>query len=360
MKQGFTHRHGGSPGLDFERLGLPERPVLDFSVNLNPLGPPQIVKEKWRDLARAIRDYPSVEGAGVYHYYQGKYGLPPQNFIAGNGSTELIYLVPRALGAKRCLIITPSYHDYERASKISGARVTRLPLLRDRNTFSFPPEEKLKEAIEVHDFIWIGRPNNPTGTPIPKEVILNLSLMWPEKWFIIDEAFIQFLNRWKEETLLLEKPLPNILVIHSLTKFYALAGIRMGGVMGHERTISMLREQKEPWSVNALAEGISPLLLECRAYEEKARALVAEERQRMLKELHGIKGVEPYSSSANFILCQWKKTGSLDDLLSHLLANGVYIRDCRNFPGLEDNFFRIGLRSWSENNQLLSLLYSFP
>ena len=102
------------------RLGVPTGPVLDFSVNLNPLGPPAIIKENWSDLLQCIENYPSVEGDGVAAYYETACGIAPRNFLAGNGSTELIYLTPRVLKFKRAAVLAPSFHDYERASVLAG------------------------------------------------------------------------------------------------------------------------------------------------------------------------------------------------------------------------------------------------
>lgn len=353
------HLHGGVPRSDLARLGLSERPIVDFSVNLNFLGPPEIVKERWGELWEATENYPSVEGDGISTFYREKFGVSSENFLSGSGSTEMIYLVPRVLGFNRVLVITPSYHDYERASILAGAGVERFNLPIDEE-FSYPEVETLADSLEGVDAIWIGRPNNPTGTLFPKEFLLELARGFEEKLFIIDEAFIQFVDGWEAESLLTEALKPNILVIHSLTKFYAIAGLRLGGVKGPEGIISRMRAAKEPWTVNGVADRIAPLLLECPDYEKKTRLITAKERERIFAGLKELSGVRAFPPSANFILCQWTLTKDLDDLIRHLLSNGIYIRDCRNFPGLEDNFFRVGLRSPEENDQLISLISSFP
>jgi threonine-phosphate decarboxylase len=355
----ITYRHGGTPGADLARFGIPERPILDFSVNLNFLGPPVIVREKWGMLLDAIRHYPPVEGDGIGRYYQEKFHIPCENFLAGNGSTELIYLVPRVLRFNHVVVVAPSYHDYERASILTGARVTRHHLLPDSG-FSHSDEETLIGVLENADALWIGRPNNPTGTLFPKQVLLELSERFPHTRFIIDESFIQFLENWDQESFLTHELRPNILIIHSITKFYALAGIRLGGIVGHQNLIARLREAKEPWTVNGIADRIAPLLLHCTAYEHETRTTNAKERERMFDRLGNLPGITAFLPCANFILCQWTRTKTLDHLIHYLLSNGLYVRDCRNFPGLEANFFRVGLRSPVENDQLISLISSFP
>jgi threonine-phosphate decarboxylase len=357
MKTKAQYRHGGAPAFDLRRLNLPDKRVLDFSVNINPLGPPMIVREKWPGFFSAIENYPSIHGDGVAQYYEGKFGIPSRNFLAGNGSTEMIYLVPRVFRFGHVLIVTPSYHDYERASIVAGSKVTRFPLLPE-NGFSLSNVNELIKSLKNSDAFWLGRPNNPTGTLMPKEILLDLAGRFPHKMFIIDEAFIQFIDNWKEQSLLCEDPRPNILIIHSLTKFYALAGVRLGGVAGSADAIARLRQAKEPWTVNGVAEKIAPPLLACAGYEQETRSLVAKEYKKIFQKLAMLDGITPFPSTANFLLCQWHKTKTLDDLMRYFLSRGAYIRDCRNFPGLEEGFFRVGFRAPRENDLLLSLLSS--
>jgi len=215
-------------------------------------------------------------------------------------------------------------------------------------------------AHEVYvDAFWIARPNNPTGNLFSKGLILKLARRFPQKWFIVDEAFIQFLADWKTNSLLTENPIPNILVLHSLTKFFAIAGLRLGGIVGSEPAISRLKKAKEPWTINGIADRVASLLVKCSDYEEETRSLVKQECSRVFNGLQAVEGIIPYPSSSNYILSQWVKSGNLDDLLRYLLLNGAYVRDCRNFPGLEKNFFRIGLKKPKDNDLLLSLLLSF-
>ncbi len=353
-----TYQHGGHPAQDLVRLNLPHRPVIDFSVNINPLGVPDIIRERWMETLESIEAYPSVDGEGLDLFYREKFSIPRGCFLSGNGSTEMIYLAARVARLKSALILSPSYHDYERACLLAGTKAVRYPLSREEN-FAPGNVEQLVDALRQTEGLWLGRPNNPTGGLIRKQTILELAERFPEHWFIIDEAFIQFIDDWWEETLIRESGKPNILCIHSLTKFYAIPGLRLGGAAGDCKAISRLKQAKEPWTVNGIADSIAPLLLDCRAYEEKTRSVLLNEGKRMLDLLQGVEGVKPFPGSANFILCQWTRTRNLDDLLGYLLEKGAYVRDCRNFPGLEDNFFRIGLRIPAQNDQLISLLSSF-
>jgi len=353
-----SYRHGGMSGFDFRRFNIPERPVKDFSVNLNPLGMPAVVGKAWRACFREMEKYPSPDGRGISRFYQERFGIAPENILGGNGSTELIYLIPRVLSFKRALIVTPSYHDYERATGMAGKEIKHLALRPEEN-FSPPSPNRLSDALRDVDALWLGRPNNPTGAMISKELILTMAMRFPKIWFFVDEAFVQFTDNWEENSLLLEGPLPNLLVIHSLTKFYCLPGLRMGAVYGSGDLISRLRYAKEPWTVNGIADRIAPLLGNLPDYEKRTTAFVRREQERFSERIRKIAGIDAFPSSACFSLCRWRKTGNLDDLLRHLLSNGISVRDCRNFQELRDNFFRIGLRNAADNDLLIFTLSSY-
>lgn len=352
-----SYRHGGIPRLDMKRLGLPERQVLDFSVSLNPLGPPQILRDRWSDLFSGIEGYPTPEGDGVSYFYHKKFHFSPDCFMAGSGSTEMIYLLPRTFLLNRIVIATPSYNDYARACLLAGVKVLSCPFFPDEGFTA--SRDRVMGALRRADALWLGSPNNPTGVLFPAELTQELAEAYPNKWIIADEAFMPFVEDWTGLGGIRSPSRDNILVIHSLTKFYALAGLRIGGVAGPEAAISRLREVREPWTVNGVAERVAPLLLECGDYEEQTRLMVRRERRRLIEAFEGMEGITPYPSVANFILCRWHLTGNLDDLLRHLLSRGIYVRDCRNFPGLEDNYFRTAVRTPQENDLLISGILSF-
>lgn len=350
--------HGGNPLSDMARLGIEPRTVIDFSTSLNPLGIPPVIRDYWPELLEAAGGYPSIEGDGIAGFYGDRFGIPPQHILAGNGSTELIYLLPRVMRPKRVLIISPAFHDYYRASVLAGVEVA-LIALSEKDGFSVIDPETLAEACRDVDAVWIGRPNNPTGTMVPRDVLTHLCDAFPDKWFILDEAFIQFTHNWEEETFMVGKKPVNTIVIHSLTKFYGLAGLRMGGIIGPGDIISRVGALKEPWTINGIADKAASMLMECGDYESETYAYVSAERERMIKRLSGLKGITAFPSVTNFILCRWTRTGDLDDLLRHLLKNGLYVRDCRNFPGLESDYFRIGLRTSEENDRLALVIDSY-
>jgi len=349
----MNHLHGGDPRYYFAKFGLPERKVLDFSVNINPLGPPLVIKKIWKELFSKIHIYPSVDGRGVKEFYEKKFGIPEEFILPGNGSTELIYLIARTIPSKAVAILKPSYFDYERACVLAGKKVISIytdPLKGTESQLLKDIESCLYKA----DAIWIGRPNNPTGSVISKEVILSIAKEFSDKWIVLDEAFIQFLEKWKEQTFISAEIPKNVLVLHSLTKFYAIPGIRAGALISTPENVKFILSKKEPWTVNIIAEEVCKRLDSTDEYEAKTLAFISKERQRLYNALLKMDHITPVPSETNFILCKYD--GDMDRLLKHLLKNGIYVRDCRNFDGLKKNFFRIGIRTPEENDLLLSKL----
>jgi threonine-phosphate decarboxylase len=352
------HIHGGDPERELKRLGIDARKVLDFSVNISPLGVPREIKTIWSDLCKEIESYPTVDGQGVVQYYQERFGLDPAQVLAGNGSTEFIYLAPRALALQKVVVINPSFHDYTRACLAAGAELITVEL-EPAAGFAPPEMAVLEEALARGDGLFVGNPNNPTGTVFPRQTLLDLAATFPTKWLLVDEAFVQFLDKPDAVSLVKEEPQPaNILVFHSLTKFYALPGLRLGAVVGHPDSISRLRPLKEPWSVNRVAEKVALKLISCADYEKELTQLIRRERPRVFGRIAEISGFQSFEPAANFLLARWTQTTDLDDFLIFMLRSGIHFRDCRNFPGLEDNFFRMAIRRGEENDRVLSLMQS--
>jgi len=348
----YYHKHGGSARKIFTEDG---GELLDFSVNVSPMSPP-IGILSIEDFA--LQSYPSIDGRGIKEFYQQKFSLASSTILSLNGAIEGIYLIPRALALQRVMLLSPSFYEYERAAKIAGAEIVSVPFDAEKG-FRLPGIEVLAHALRNADALFAANPNNPTGTAVPPEIIMALASRFPDKWFIIDEAFIQFTPAFPDNSLMGKvMALKNVIVVHSLTKFYALPGLRLGAVIAHPEVISRLLDYKEPWTVNAIAESVAVRLLECGAYEESLRAMIFSEKERMEASLSMLDGMNLAGGAANFFLAQWKRGCSLDDLLAYLRSNGIHVRDCRNFSGLEINYFRFSIRTPIENSCLLDSLHS--
>lgn len=347
----LAHRHGDRAG---ELAG--GGAALDFSVNLAPLAPPL---DSLLPPSISLAAYPSMDGRGVRDFYVVRFGLDPECVLATNGAIEAIYLVPRALGLKRVLVPQPSFFDYGRACRLASAEVVPLALS-ESGSFAFPGIDALAEALAGCDAMMVGNPNNPTGTLIPKELLLALACRFPEKQFIIDEAFIQFTEDFPSNSLMPEiRAFRNIVVIHSLTKFYAIAGLRLGAIVAHPSMIEKLYGHKEPWTVNVVAEHAAGLLLHCGGFEERVRSIVHEGRRQIADGLAGNSAISLFGGAANFFFASVADGLALDALLGFLRSRGILVRDCRNFEGIAPVYFRFCIRTSDENRCLIEALNEF-
>ncbi|MEO0508779.1 MAG: threonine-phosphate decarboxylase [Verrucomicrobiota bacterium] len=335
------HQHGGNPDLDCKRLGITSGEIIDFSVNVSPLGLPPQIRVLWDRLIVENEQYPTPYGERVKTFYHSRFGLPEDCVLPGNGSIDLIYDAPRTLGIRRASIPQPSFHDYQRSCKACGAEIIHTTAGR----------------LDGCDAYFIGNPCNPAGGLTLAEELLSLADMNPSVSFFVDEAFIQLVDEPGRYSLLQRDRLrDNIIVFHSLTKVYALPGLRVGACVSTPATIERLEAKRPPWMVSRLAEQVAGALVHCSDYEAELRRMVRAERERIYQALKQSSAYEPVPGNANYLLTQWKATEDLDDLLRSLLSQGLYVRDCRNFPTLEDNWFRIAIRRPEENDRLLEAL----
>ncbi len=355
MSEGIYHKHGGDVRDAFERFGIPERAVVDFSVNTNPLGPPPEVLRIWQDARRIVERYPSAEGRKVVEFYSRRFAVAEECVVAGCGSMEFIYLLPQVIEPSSVTVLMPTFYNYSHALKVCGIEPEPL-WLEPSKGFEVEGVEFFSSLREC-DMLWLCRPNNPTGTLVPKTVVLELLERLPRTIVVVDETFIQFAEGFPEESLIPEiERYENLVVLHSLTKFYGLAGLRVGALMSSPAVAERIRRAKPPWTVNTPAELAAERLTECGDYEKKTIRLVKEERRRLAERLKGLSGVRLFRSRANFFLARWQARRKLDHLLRELLLRGIYIRDCRNFPALEDGYFRFAVKMPHENDALLSAL----
>lgn len=353
------YQHGGAPRALFARYGLPEREVLDLSVNLNPFGVPEPIRHAWPEWIDRLAPYPSIEGAGVQSFYQQSFQLPNRCVLPGNGSLELMYFVQRVSGYRRVAVVLPSFHDYMRS--VIAADVDYVPVVRDcqQSLDTFLSSEPFLEALQSVDAIYLGSPNNPDGDAATAARLLSLAEAFPQVDFLVDQAFVQFLTDPQRYSLLAPERLrDNVIVFHSLTKYYALAGVRLGAVISSEATIARLIAKREPWAVNAVAEACARLLPSCTEYVTQTQQWLTEAGAALDAGLAQIEGLSVYPSLTNYRLIRLQQPEHYDAFLKALLAAGMHPRCCRNYEGMPAGHIRVCVGLESTNQRLLHALQS--
>lgn len=339
------NKHGGYYGQ--------KKDVLDFSVNLNPLGVPETVRTFMMEQLQRLEYYPEPTSIEAREALGNKLLLKSGQVIMGNGATELIYLFARTIQAKRVLLLQPTFNEYERAFKQYGAQCT-YHYLQPEDSFSLNCEMLLDEIrLNKPEVVVICNPNNPTGSYIESEKIeeILLTLNRYNGYLLVDESFAEFENQGTAISLLEH---PKLLLIRSLTKFYAIAGIRLGYGLGHEALIEQMNDYKEPWTLNGFASHMVPYLLQDKAYQDQTQTWYFKEKAYMEEQLKTIPFLTVFPSYANFFLCRTFIPNKI--LMKELMKYDIYIRTCEDFKGLKNEFVRLALRSRPENEQLIKAL----
>ena len=344
----MTERHGGNITKLAAAAGRAAGDILDFSASINPLGPPEWLRPLISSLVSSLVHYPDPDCTDLVRAFSERSGVSADEVLMGNGETELLYLLPRVLGKRRAVIPVPAYADYAAGAEQAGMAVEWLPL---REEMAFIPDiAEIEHVLKGDEVVFLGRPNNPTGHFLPAAALRELAGRHPSTIFVIDEAFADFVT---EESLLTKERPGNLVVMRSLTKFYAIPGLRLGGVVACREIIRRLRAITPPWSVNTLAQAVGAAALRDAEYAEETRRFVRERREELTGELAAIPALFVYPGTANFLFVRIDR-GDLPahELASRLLAEGIAIRVCDNFTGLDGRFFRVAVRTAEENGRL--------
>lgn len=335
------------------------RVMVDFSVNTNPLGMTKKIKNSIVRNVDKINYYPDPESKNLKNSLAKFHRLSSHNFLIGNGSIELIHLIPRALKAKVVLIPIPTFSEYEFAVKANNAKCLYVKST-EKNNFKIDIS-MLIQHIPKADLVFLCNPNNPTGSALERQEILSLLKACKKcnATLVIDEAFMDFVAPKNRITMDAESAkTKHLLVLRSLTKFFVVPGIRIGYVVGHKDTINKLSRHAYPWNVNTMAQVIVEEAINDKQYIARTQSIVPGERTYLCENLNNIRGVRAYPSSANFLLCKLKdaRIKNAANLSKKLINQGVLVRNCDNFRGLNDRFFRIAVKNREANIKLISAL----
>lgn len=354
MNDHSVRPHGGQALTLACELGCSPAAILDFSASLNPLGPVPEVLAAAREALTEASHYPEADAAALARALEARHDLAGGTVLAGAGATEFIYLVPQVLRPRRVLLVEPAFGEYRPALHRIGAQVDSFSL--DAATeFRLDPAALCSALQSDTDMVWLANPLNPAGTGYPRQQLLDLvTALPPAVNLVIDEAFIDF----APQLSLVDRVglVPNLLVLRSLTKFYAIAGLRIGWLAASPALAGRLAAGREPWrlSTPAIAAGLACLKADAlRAATLQVIPVLRAELASGLVKL----GCTVYSSVANYLLCRLPVTApSATDIAAALRPQGILVRTCCDFAGLDDRHLRLAVRSAADNRRLLGEL----
>lgn len=350
--------HGGNLRKIAEIYQVPEKRLIDFSSNINPIGINPKIRAALARCVSGISRYPDPESKSAKEALASYLEVDKENILLGNGSNEFIHLIPHLLKCQSGLICQPTFSEYELSLKASGIKPYFL-FAREEDGFSIDIKKIYKFTAKVRIII-LCNPNNPTGFLIKKNELLELTKLCAKKktYLLIDEAFMEFVDKERDISLLKEAiKNKGLLVLRSLTKFFSLPGLRIGYLVANKVLIKKLSLSLPTWSVNTIAQGIITPRLFDQDFINKTKEYVKRERHFLFHSLKSLEALYPYNPTANFIFCKiLNKKINTKILCQHLIKYGIVIRDCSNFKGLDNHFFRLAVRKRRDNLELVESL----
>jgi threonine-phosphate decarboxylase len=355
--------HGGNIRAASRATGIPEEEILDFSASINPLGVPKKAARALRAAINRLGHYPEPYAEGLSEHLGRLFGVGADSVICGNGSSELIYLIPRALKPSCAVTLQPTFSEYERACRIAGTKKVLGFRLRREEDFDVAPEAFARKIIEACAasgrsarqpgkpgvIAFLCNPNNPTGRLAARSDVLAIAETARQHgcYLVVDEAFLDFCPG--ESVLAEVTENPWLIVVRSMTKFYSLSGLRIGYAVMHPSVSQQVLPYKEPWTVNALAQKAAIEVTKDISFQKASLTAMLKEKSFMEGEMDRL-AIEFIPSRANYYLLRLERA---PEVKAGLEKKGILVRDCSNFAGLDQSYLRIAVRSRRENEILL-------
>lgn len=325
----------------------------DFSVNSNPLGPQQAVVEAVRDSAGRMTHYPDVQCERLCHAIAGFEGVGVSEILCGNGAAELFFAAVLAVRPKKALLLSPTFAEYENALHLTCTDIRYYELKEEKG---FAVQEDILDVLDAGlDMLFLCNPNNPTGVVMERDLLQEILRKCKKHGtiLVLDECFIEFLEEpGKYEMQMYRGEFPELVVIKAFTKIFCMPGLRLGyAISGNVSLLRAMAACMQPWNVSVPAQeaGVAALS-DCAGYLRETRAFVKEGREYLIRGLVML-GYETFESKANYVFFKGQA-----GLYEQALKAGYLIRDCRNYRGLSDGYYRIAVRGRQENERLMEWL----
>jgi threonine-phosphate decarboxylase len=357
-----VYKHGGNVYEISRDISADLNEIIDFSANINPLGISEKVKTEIIDNIDSIKHYPDYTYKRlkdkIVGYHREMCQITEENIYLSNGAADGIYNLISYLKPKKALLLAPTFGEYEMALDRVDCSV-KYYFLKEKNGFRIDLEDYILKIEEDIDFIALCNPNNPTGQMTDKEDILTILDYCREHKInvLLDEAFCDFLMDESDHSLIDELlKYNNMYILRSLTKFFAMPGLRLGYILsGNSGVIGELKKTSPPWRINVIAEVAAISSLDDEEYINKSKENLNIEKAFMYDKMKQIKCLRVFEPSVNYIFFKINQgfCSMGIDLKKELIDRKILIRSCDNYVGLDGEFYRVAIKSRNENEILL-------
>ncbi len=350
--------HGGEVLDAAFKSGFRSEEITDFSSSVNPLGTSKKALQAIKAGFGQIAAYPDSNSNELREAIAKHYKIEKSNIIMGNGSTELMYLFVESFLKKGefAVMPAPTFGEYESAVRKTGEEVRFIKL--DSN-FQIDIDNFIK-GMAGAKIVFLCNPNNPTSLLIPTEQLTKIldAALVQDSLVFLDEDFLEFVENEQELSMINKiSKYPNLFILRSFTKLFGLTGLRVGYGIASKEIIDVLLCAKIPWNLNCLGQLAAVVALKDEEHLQRTYKLISEEKVYLQEGLSKIKGFKIYPPDANFFFIDIRQTGlTSHQLTQQLLSQGILIRDCSSFKGLDQFYIRIAVKLHNENIRLLEAL----
>ena len=367
-----TSIHGTPDYAELDALGLDPSEVVYFSSNINPYGPPaSVVEAVQNEISRSfLARYPDSRSQRLREKIGAFHGLPPDAVLVGNGTADLIWLLAHAYGYQRqAAILSPTFSEYADGVIMAGGHPNHLVLPGwQRISRRFAPAgttlARTRQALESAApwLVFICNPNNPTGEYLSPGELRYLWEGAPDALWVIDEAYAEFTeDPWSAAQWVMAGTNgdsrrargPGCVVLRSMTKDFALGGLRLGYLLAAPSIVERLQQVQPPWSVNNVAQLAGLAALDEMRWREETTARLRKDVFQLQEDLRAC-GYAPLPTTVNYFLLP---VGDAKSMRERLVAERMFVRDCTSF-GLPDHI-RIAARPPDENARFLDAMNRF-
>ncbi|MGP4060399.1 threonine-phosphate decarboxylase CobD [Halobacillus sp. H74] len=347
--------HGANPTKLYKKMNAePPTSLLDFSVNTNPFGSPEGLKSHLEKILGKIHSYPDPDSERLHQRLAEHHEVSLDNVLLGNGASELIYLFAQLWQGKHIGIVQPTFSEYQKACQAYGCTIYPI-MLEEQHQFALHQSD-YESYLEKIDVLILCHPNNPTGAMYHPLVLRDLICQCEQKGIVvlIDEAFHDFvIDESFYSPSVLENS--NVILLRSLTKMFAIPGLRLGYVLGDPSLIKQMKTYQPTWSVNAFAEEAGLYCLDASGFQQQTAEAISVEKHSLFPKLKEL-GYQPMRTQTNYFLMKDPFHEDTKQMIEFLLKNGVIVRHTYNFPSLDGRFVRLAIKRTEENERLLSSL----
>lgn len=350
--------HGGQVHRMARELGVSVSDIVDFSANINPLGPPRLVQQALAGALDDIRFYPDADQHQAKQAIGHRHGLTEATVLITNGATEAIDLVLRVFAPTRVYILDPAFSEYRAAAHRNRILVAAMPLKRPDFT---PDWDQLVDRVGRGDAVIWNNPHNPSGRVAARANFAEPLRVLADRGaaVLVDESFMDFLPDDTAATAIPEAldPGSRIVVVRSLTKFFAIPGLRLGYAVSDPDWITGVEHMRDRWSVSHLAQKAASVGAADTTFATQTRQWLHHAHQEVAALWRESSWYRCQPTSVNFFLMRWNRPDLSLRLAQALYQRGLAVRVCDDFEGLGADYWRVAIRTSGENNRLYAAVH---